>query len=214
MNLTKIYYFYDPMCGWCFGFSSVIQQVIQSHPHIPLEVVCGGMVKGSLEGPIGDRGTHILNAIPRVESQSGTRFGEHYKNRVADGTMWNSSVKPSIALSIVKKLYPEHAFAFTQKLQHAYFGLGQNLNDSSVYHDLLKDFHEDSDEFLYWMGEQHWIQKTFDDFEFTANVGITGFPTLVGEVNDKFMLLAYGFCSFKEVNDNILQLQEQETIKK
>lgn len=44
--MTNIHYFYDPMCGWCYGATSLVQ-AIEENPSMKLIYHPGGMIKKS-----------------------------------------------------------------------------------------------------------------------------------------------------------------------
>jgi putative protein-disulfide isomerase len=65
-----IFYVFDPMCGWCFGFSGVIKQAAKDYQNdFEFVAISGGMVVGEREGPIGDFADYILGAYKRVEER-------------------------------------------------------------------------------------------------------------------------------------------------
>ena len=207
MPISKIYYFMDPMCGWCYGFSNQVQKMRQTFPEIPIELVCGGMVPPKSEGPLGDRGKYILRAIPRVEKQTGIEFGEAYKKGLETGKIWNGSLKPSVAINIMKSHSLDLAFQLFQMLQKAYFFMGKNLNENSTYEEILSELQVNVSEFLYLMGETNWTKQALDEFAFTGQVGITGFPTLVGEVEEKLVLITNGYIHADKLESFLINLK-------
>lgn len=52
----KLHYFYDPLCGWCYGASPLLQAVA-ALPGVSVEMHAGGMLdesEGRTITPIGD----------------------------------------------------------------------------------------------------------------------------------------------------------------
>ena len=46
-DLPELLYLFDPLCGWCYGMSPVIQRVRQEFAgRVEVSVLCGGMVTG------------------------------------------------------------------------------------------------------------------------------------------------------------------------
>lgn len=195
MPLSQIYYFFDPMCGWCYGFTPVLDVILKHYPEIPLEIICGGMVPEHSEGPIGVKGQYISGAIPRVESYTGIKFGELYRKAVEDGSIWNASFKPSVAVTIMKQLFPERTLELVKRLQKAHFFDGQSLNEDHVYPPILAEMGFDPEPFLTAMAEADWQQQTRREFSFTSDVGISGFPTLVGQRNKELFMITNGYCT-------------------
>jgi putative protein-disulfide isomerase len=202
----------DPMCGWCFGFSKQLNKVRIEYPLIPIELICGGMVPPASEGLVGKKGDYIIKAIPKVEEQTGVAFGAPYIKGVTEGTAWNGSLKPSTAINIMKNLALIDVFDFCQALQKAYFEEGKSLNSDDTYIEIFKKSGINASEFLYLMGETNWIQRTIDEFTYTGHVGITGFPTIVGEIEDKLVLISYGYATFEQIQANLNQLQAKNEV--
>lgn len=202
----------DPMCGWCFGFSNQIRKLQKAYPSIPMELVCGGMVLPASEGMVGNKGDYILKVIPKIQEQTQVLFGEPYIKQIADGTAWNGSLKPSTAINIIKHLSILDVFEFSNDLQQAYFVEGKNLNSDDTYVEIFERKGLNPAEFLYLMGETNWIQRTIDEFTYTGHVGITGFPTVVGEMEDKLILINYGYSTFEQIQANLNQVYSNEEV--
>jgi putative protein-disulfide isomerase len=59
----KMLYFYDALCGWCYGFSPVMQKTAEVYQdQFEFQVVSGGMISGSRIGPIGTVAPYIKTA--------------------------------------------------------------------------------------------------------------------------------------------------------
>ena len=57
------FYVYDALCGWCYGFSPVMQNVAAKYDdRLNFEVISGGMVTGPRVGPIGQVAPYIKSA--------------------------------------------------------------------------------------------------------------------------------------------------------
>ncbi|HQW87227.1 MAG TPA: hypothetical protein PLH93_08590, partial [Flavobacteriales bacterium] len=127
-------YVMDPLCGWCYAFGHELDEVRrQLADSIDVQLVLGGMVTGDREGPMGDMAGYILGAIPRLESYTGVRIGEPYKEQLRQGTRWSSSVPPSLAIAAFRTLAPDRTVAFAHEVQHACFRDGLDLNDKALY---------------------------------------------------------------------------------
>lgn len=52
-DLPELLYLQDPLCGWCYGMSSVMGRVQREFAgRVAVSVLCGGMVKGEDVGPL------------------------------------------------------------------------------------------------------------------------------------------------------------------
>ena len=102
-----ILYFYDALCGWCYGFSPVIQKLHQQfEDHFEFQIISGGLRLGEGVSPIGEVAPYIkAGAYQTVEERCGVKFGEAFiKGPMEKGDMILNSEPPAIALAIVKDL--------------------------------------------------------------------------------------------------------------
>ena len=104
MDKPTLLYVYDPLCGWCYGFSPVMQRLHETfHEQIQFEVLSGGMVLGDRAGPIGQVAPYISWAYKHVEERCGVKFGADFLEGVLKpGTAIFSSEKPCTALTVFK----------------------------------------------------------------------------------------------------------------
>ena len=127
----KIIYIYDPLCGWCYGFSPVIRKLEQEYSEsIDFDILSGGMVIGDREGLIGDKADYILSVIPRLEEYTGVTMGEAYKTKLKDKSLYQSSMKPCIALEVFKSFNTKDAITFASDLQKAQYVEGDDLQQN------------------------------------------------------------------------------------
>lgn len=208
MPVTRFYYFMDPMCGWCYGFSGTIAQLRSNFPEIPMEIICGGMVPPAAEGPVGEKGKYIIPAIHRVEKLSGIAFGDSYKEKIASGNIWNGSYKPSAFLCSLKHFDYSDLEGVFADMQHLHFHEGMSLQEDQVYAQLLRDTALDPNEILKDMDSMDRRNQVMAEFEFTASIGISGFPTLVCESDEKLMLLSYGYSDYNSIAGNLDRIMQ------
>ncbi|WP_427977831.1 DsbA family protein [Agarivorans sp.] len=77
--MIKVHYIFDPMCGWCYGASSLLSQ-LQEMDDIGLELHPGGMIQ---RAPLSaDFRQHVLVADQQIAIQTGQAFGEDYLKKI------------------------------------------------------------------------------------------------------------------------------------
>ena len=94
----QVVYVYDPLCGWCYGFSNVITKLQENYQSkIDFTVLSGGMMMGSREEPISVMADYIKGAYKTVEQKCGVTFGERYLKGILESkTYISSSVLPQL----------------------------------------------------------------------------------------------------------------------
>jgi putative protein-disulfide isomerase len=206
----KIIYVFDPMCGWCYGFSKVIDKYAEEHQSkFDFTIISGGMVVGEREGPIGDFADYILGAYKRVEEYSGIQFGEPYLAQLRTKKLWSSSVTPAIAIETFKTFKPNEAIAFASAVQRAYFYEGKDLRNDDVYTVLTKSFGIDANAFLTKMKSEAMRKAASDGFQESANYGITGYPAVLLVYKGKYYMVAKGFTDYTTFSKTVQTVLEK-----
>ncbi|MBC7384309.1 MAG: DsbA family protein [Bacteroidia bacterium] len=205
---TKIIYVFDPMCGWCYGFSAVIQKAAQKYAgEFDFEIISGGMVVGEREGPVGDFADYILSAYKRVEEASGVIFGEAYLAQLKTKQLYSSSVKPAIAIEVFKNFHPLQAITFAAALQKAYFMDGLDLSKDEVYKALIKPYGINETIFLKSLNDDAMRKKTYDGFKQAANLGVNGYPAVMAFKNGKYYALTNGFTDYETLEKSLEKIK-------
>ena len=196
MEKPKVIYVFDPMCGWCYGFSPVISELSKTfEKDFTFEVISGGMVIGDREGPIGNMADYILSAIPRLQDYTGVEIGTPYIELLKEGTYFSSSELPSIALQVFKHLSDKHAIQFAHDIQYALFYHGKSLNDINTYLDLIEPYNIDREAFIAGMNDPKFSEATYNEFNYSDELGATGYPTILVQKGNEITVLARGFVS-------------------
>lgn len=198
-------YIFDPMCGWCYGFSDVIQKIhVQYKNRLSFEILSGGMILDDQRAPIGRIATYIRSANKIVEEISGVKFGEQFINNILEpGTEILDSLTPSLAITAFKLFNPALVFDFAHALQKAFFYDGKSLNEVDTYVQLANKFQLDSTLFLNLMRSEEVMQNTKGEFGLVYKWGINGFPTLVMKKENKAYLLSRGYSNYESVKQLI-----------
>lgn len=210
-NMTLIYC-YDAYCGWCYGFSPVIKQIAVEHSDkFSIEVLSGGMILPDEPRHIGVMANYIQKAYKTVEEYSGVKFGGDYLWHVLnpDKSDWfPNSEKPAIALCVFKEYYPERQVEFATDIQYSLHYEGRDLTDDEAYRHLLEKYNIAADEFYERLGSGEYKEKAYYEFALVKQLQVTGFPTVLLQVNEtRFYLLARGFTPYEDVKarmENVL----------
>jgi putative protein-disulfide isomerase len=204
-NVTLTYVF-DPLCGWCYGFSPQMKKLHDKYKtELNIEVLCGGMVLGKKSGPIGEVAPFIKEAYTRVEDYTGVKFGTAFLNDVMmPGTRIFSSEEPCIAFVTLKQLKPEKAFEFSHLLLNALYRDGLDFNKPESYKAIAEKSGIDYKDFL--NAYQKNKATTYQEFERAAGFGVSGYPSVLITINGKTSLISSGYKSFEELDQALNKL--------
>ena len=208
-----LYYCYDAYCGWCYGFSPVITRIAQEYSErLAFEVLSGGMIIADKPRPIGVTAPYIQKAYKTVEETTGIKFGPDFLWHIfnPDESDWYpDSEKPAIALCVFKDYYPDLAISFAADLQYALNYEGRDLCDDEAYRHLVEKYGIPEGEFYTKLKSIEYKEKAYYEFALVKQLQVTGFPTVLMQVNDsRFHLLTRGYTGYQGLRAGI-----EETLK-
>lgn len=215
MNPTIIYC-YDAYCGWCYGFSTVMQKVNQTYGNkMAIEVLSGGMILPETPIHIGAMAGYIQKAYKTVEEYSGIEFGQDYLWHInnPDLSDWfPNSEKPAIAMCIFKEFYPDRQVEFAADLQIALHYEGRDLTDDAAYDHLLEKYSIQPESFFSKLALETYKEKAHYEFALCKQLQATGYPYLLLQTSEtKFHLVARGYTDFETVKARIENILMEKT---
>ncbi|MBK8773622.1 MAG: DsbA family protein [Chitinophagaceae bacterium] len=211
-------YCYDAWCGWCYGFSPVMQKINEQYKDLwHIEVLSGGMILPEQPVPLKATATYIQGAYKNIETLTGIKFGEDYLWHIfhQDESDWfPHSEKAAIALSIFKEIYPERQIEFIADLQKSLFLEGRDLTDNEAYRHLLEKYAIDAATFYGQLSSEEFKEKANFDFTLCKQLKVTGYPQLLLQAGEThFYLLAKGYTGFEMLNQRIASVLEEIKVK-
>jgi len=207
MIKDTIYYVYDPLCSWCYGFSPVIKKLKNVYQdQIDFQVISGGMQSGERKQPVSAIRDYLKGAYKNVTERTGVVFGDKFMTVLEDGNRMLDSIPPSIALSVIKDKKPEEALNFAATIQEAIYYDGMDWNSVEAYYPYLEKYDIDAEDFKMNFEDPVYKEKTLEDFKMAANFGVTGFPSVILKKDDNYYMIAQGFVPFEQLNATIEQV--------
>jgi putative protein-disulfide isomerase len=199
--LYTLIYCYDAYCGWCYGFSPIMQQIAAEYSdQVFIEVLSGGMIITERPVPIRYAADFIKSAYPLVEARTGIRFGKDFLWHIfhPEQSDWLlQSEKPAIALCVFKEYEPALQLAFASDLQYALNAEGRDLCDDEAYRHLLHKYKLDETPFYQKLHDPVYKKKAREEFDGVKRLKVTGFPALLLQTKDKrFYQLTNGYTDY------------------
>lgn len=204
-SVTKLLYVGDPMCSWCWGFAPEIEELAQAHD---VEVVVGGLRPGPAAQPLDDRlAATLRHHWDQVAERSGQPFDTSFLDR-RDG--WVYDTEPAaVAVTRLREIRPTETLDYFTSVQRAFYAEGRDVTDFEVLAEIAGAHEIDPGEFASALGTEEARKRAWADFSQARQWGITGFPTLVGELDDgRLALLARGWTKTEAIESRIASLIE------
>ncbi|MFD5949766.1 DsbA family protein [Streptomyces collinus] len=202
----KLVYVFDAYCGWSHGFSRTLLDVISHHPDLDVEVVSGGLFTGSRRVPIREFG-YVQGANAKIAELTGAEFGEGYDRLIADGSFVMDSEAAARGVAALRHLAPARAAELATALQRVFYVGGLSLSDPAAYRKVAEESGLDADAVIDAFEAPSARQAAEADFRRAADLGVTGFPTLLAADGDRFTPLAYGNATTAEVEQRLSSLR-------
>lgn len=204
-------YIFDPLCGWCYSFDIVMEQIHQKYKgKLDFVVIPGGMVTGKRVKPISEVSEDILESIPHLEKTTGAKFGSAYLKMLEEGTELSDSERPSWAMNAFKSLDVEDEFTYAYLLQKALFWEGNSLNQDSTYVKLATKFGIEGNKFLSVMYSDSIKAMTNLGFKQVEETGIHGFPAVLMRKGKEVVLIAEGYEKWEKLDKKIEKFLRSE----
>lgn len=205
----RFIYVYDPLCGWCYGFTPVVMQFQQLHSGaMEFDILSGGMIVGDNRHPFSTMAAYIQREHTNVEEMTGVKFGTAFLEKLLPSEEMMDSEKPSVALTVFKAYQPENAISFAHDMQHALNYDGLSLNLDTTYRKLIRKYSLPEDEFIDRLHNEHLRYETNQEFQLVQNWGITGFPAAILDTGKQLYLCARGYTPLDRLQqtvDNIIE---------
>ena len=201
----RIIYVYDALCGWCYGFSAVMQRFYHENADsLHFSVLSGGMVTGDRVRPIAESMSYIQEAYKVVEERTGAEFGQAYLNNILQpGTYVSDSEPPGRAMTLFKTAQTGRDVEFAATLQYALYRDGIDLNVPAHYGPLVESYGLNPDEFVQHLNDPAIREQTLAEFKIVSDFGINGFPSVIVENGDNLFLVTRGYVPYDTLSANI-----------
>ncbi|MGY5351043.1 DsbA family protein [Wenyingzhuangia sp. IMCC45533] len=202
----KVTYYYDALCGWCYGFKDELSQFVNNNKDlIDFEVVNGGLFLNQRVGWINDVAPYVKSgAYKVVQETTKVQFGKDFLDKLlGDGKVRLNSLPPAIALSIIKQHKSEKAMEFAELLLFAVYHDGINVEVIEDYQTYVEKIGYDFKLFSKQMQETAYLELAQQDFKNFADHKISGMPTLVVTYKDKKAYLSNGFATHQDLEKRL-----------
>jgi putative protein-disulfide isomerase len=201
----KLVYVFDAYCGWSHGFSATLREVLARHPGMTVEVISGGLFTGPRRVPIREFG-YVQGANARIAELTGAEFGEAYERLIADGSFVMDSEAAARGFAALRRAAPDRAPELAAALQHAFYVDGLSLSEAATYRAVAEAAALDTEAVVSAFQDPAAPYAAAEDFRRAAELGVSGFPTLLAVDGDAVTSLARGQATAEEADQRLAAL--------
>jgi putative protein-disulfide isomerase len=201
MNAPLLWYFADPMCSWCWGFSPVINAIREHYRgHMKVALILGGLRPGTTVPMTPKEREEILHHWHAVHEKTGQPF--RFEGALGEGFVYDTE-PASRAVVAMADLDPDAVFPLFMAIQAAFYAEGRDVTRSEVLADLAEGLGADRTAFLAAFGSDAARAKTLAHFQMARRAGVAGFPTVVLQRGEQHRFLSRGYAPLAEIQPDI-----------
>lgn len=185
-----LWYFADPMCSWCWGFTPVIGAIKEGYSdRLKIALMLGGLRPGTTEPVTPKFREEILGHWRDVQRMTGQPFA--FEGALPEGFVYDTE-PASRAVIAVAGIDPAAIFPYFKSVQAAFYTEGRDVTRAGTLADLAAQHNIDKPLFLerFESGEVRDMTRTH--FRLTREAGVRGFPTIVLQAESGHKLLTNG----------------------
>lgn len=197
MQRPILWYFADPMCSWCRGFSPVIETLRgEDRADMKIALVLGGLRHDSAPLTASER-DDILHHWRAVQTRTGQAF--RFENALPPGFVYDT--EPACrAVVAVGGLDPALAFPLLKAIQTAFYAEARDVTQPAVLAELATGLGVENAAFLHAFESDLAHSRTQTHFRLARQVGVRGFPALVMQRNAQIHTVSNGCETLEAVH--------------
>lgn len=182
-----LWYFADPMCSWCWGFSPVIHEIKNTFDQrIKIALMLGGLRPGTTDPVSASAKEDILHHWHEVEKKCGANFT--YENALPEHFVYDTE-PASRAVITAAILQADLLLPYFTAVQSAFYVGQQDVTQTGVLASIATEqFALDREKFIQQFESEEIRHKTRQHFTLTRQAGVRGFPALMLQKNEKEMI--------------------------
>lgn len=193
MNDKTLHYIHDPLCGWCYGASPLVQA---ARAVLPVQAHGGGMMAGAQRQPVTPQlRQYVMPHDRRIAQASGQPFGDAYFNGLLCDERAVFDSEPPIAAMLAADAVAGRGLDLLARAQKAHYVEGRRIADAAVLRELAVDIGLDGPAFDQAFGQLAGAATRTHIAEsraLLAQVGGQGFPTFVLQSGERFTVVDIG----------------------
>jgi len=189
-----LWYFADPMCSWCWGFSPVIEQIRSVfNGRLNIALMLGGLRPGTTQPMSSKMRDEILHHWHEVHKLTGQPFS--FDGAMPEEFIYDTE-PASRAVIAVAELDKDKIFTYFKSIQSAFYVDQLDVTKEEHLAELARQQGLSSDQFLTYFHQDEVVQKTQFQFKGSQQAGVKGFPSIVLQHNSDVQFVARGYISF------------------
>lgn len=180
MSKNLLYYVYDPMCSWCWGYRDTwleLQEKLEKV--VAIKPVLGGLAEDSDEAMPEQMQLFLQQTWQKISQQLGAQFNFDFWTQCQP----KRSTYPACRAIVFARQYQKEQ-AMCLAIQQAYYLQAQNPSDVATLTDIAAAIGLDRNLFSEQLNSERLKQQLRSEIAMARALPIQGFPSLVLAVDE------------------------------
>lgn len=205
MSDTRLFYIHDPMCSWCYAFSSSLIALQKDLPaDIQMIYLLGGLAPDTTETMPVD----LQNAIQQTWRQIERTIPATYFNYDfwTVNTPLRSTYSACRAILAARKQGAQFEHILLRAIQRAYYQKARNPSLAITLQECAAEIGLDKDEFIIDLLSPAIESKLRSEIQFARSMGVTSYPSLRLLHDQKLFAITIDYLNHRTMIDEILTI--------
>ncbi|MEJ2396679.1 MAG: DsbA family protein [Gammaproteobacteria bacterium] len=195
-----LYYIYDPMCSWCWGFRPVWDQVRAAMARrVEIVYVLGGLAPETDEPMPQAMRDHLQQTWQRIHALCGVPFNFEFWTRNTP----RRSTYPACKAALVAREYGKE-LAMYERIQRFYYLEAGNPSLYENLYALAEELAIPRQEFIDRIRSPELNKLFLEELMLAERLGAQGYPSVVLRLGDQLHFIEH---SYTDVQANIAQIE-------
>ena len=203
----QLFYVYDPMCSWCWGYRPTwlaLQQALKTQlPELAIITRLGGLAPDSDELMPAEMQQFLTNTWRKIEKQLGTKFNFDFWQQCQP----RRSTYPACRACLIARESNQEQ-QMNDAIQTAYYLQAKNPSDNSTLIALAEEIGIDKETFTKQLTSPLTDQKLMAEIGKARALPIQGFPSLVLQCDGQYHPIALDYIHWESSFEVIIGLLE------
>jgi len=207
--MRQIIYIGDAMCSWCWGFSPVIEALREKYGGGSVDFILnvGGLRPGKQATLVDEKTKRFLrhhwHEVAKASNQP-------FKYDFFDWQDFLYDTEPAArAVVCARKQSADLDFPFFKTVQEAFYVGNRDVTKFETLAEIAASFDIDQDLFREDFESEEMQKATYAEFYQAANLGATGFPTVLVREENRLMYLTKGYLPFETLDSRVATFLEK-----
>ena len=188
--MAQLIYVADPMCSWCWGFQSTMEQVHRVVGDTPVQYVMGGLARDSDEPMPEEVQKYVQDQWRKVSATSGAEFNWKFWEQCRPRRSTYPACRAVLAAGHQARLR-----AMFEAIQRAYYLEVRNPSDIATLSDVAEEIGLDRDRFGVDVASTDVENELQEGFDVRRSMNANAFPSLIYKTDaERFVWLTKGYA--------------------